>query len=567
MTNGWRLSLLFLVGIAAVVAAHLMLDFDSDGSHRIVRGGALVADATQATGFEVSVPGKPPLLLAAADFGRWRIERPYADVADFGAVQRLADGLAFALPTDEMTDAELLRIGRTRADLRLEPPRATVKVALAGGASTLVAFGGTTPNGDGVYAAVEGRQLVCVVPTNVFAAVCADDLTAFRSREIVSVRPEDVESFDIKGGSAGFCRIVRDGTGWKIVDPETCLAAHSRVDEFLGALCGGKVAGYSWPVGASNETGSVTASLLAAYGIHSDSPVSVVLKCRTGSDCIVNFGRVDGDELAYACIRNGKAVVSVPASLLEMVRKGVDFFSDSRLFPVRREDLRAVKMDDSGVQYLISRTADGGWRLESPIAAPADAATVEAMLDRIVTMKRSDADSQGILVSVATNSPPVSVSRAALLGTLRLDDLRSTDVLQLDERKVKRLVVSDASGKSVSALYDPDHRSWMAEGGELDGTIDPEAVKRVLGALASLKADRVVRLRVTAAELGVYGLDTPFMRIAVDQTDTDSVRRNLLVGDVTDGGRYATLGASDAVVVIPSEVVTALTVPIFRERQ
>ena len=55
------------------------------------------------------------------------------------------------------------------------------------------------------------------------------------------------------------------------------------------------------------------------------------------------------------------------------------------------------------------------------------------------------------------------------------------------------------------------------------------------------------------------------MTVAIDQAKEDSVRRNILIGDEAQGGRFATLGATDAVFVISQEVLNRLTEPLVTE--
>ena len=90
-------------------------------------------------------------------------------------------------------------------------------------------------------------------------------------------------------------------------------------------------------------------------------------------------------------------------------------------------------------------------------------------------------------------------------------------------------------------------------------------MKSVLSAINPLTALRVVRLKVSAPDLGAYGLDTPFLTIAIDQERADAVRRNILIGGETDGGRFATVGSADAVFVLSRESVEALSAPLVSD--
>ena len=106
---------------------------------------------------------------------------------------------------------------------------------------------------------------------------------------------------------------------------------------------------------------------------------------------------------------------------------------------------------------------------------------------------------------------------------------------------------------------------WGVEAEGLSESVDEKSIGQVLEAMNPLVAERVEKLKVSEADLASYGLDRPFMALAVDQDRDDVVRRNLMIGAPTDGGRFATVGASDAVFVLSSETVSKLTLPLLTE--
>jgi hypothetical protein len=69
-------------------------------------------------------------------------------------------------------------------------------------------------------------------------------------------------------------------------------------------------------------------------------------------------------------------------------------------------------------------------------------------------------------------------------------------------------------------------------------------------------------MKVSLAELSDYGLDTPRLTVAIDQDVEKDVRRNIMIGDKTEGGYYATVGSSGAVFVLSDETVSKITAPI-----
>ena len=183
-----RAILLLVLALVALVATDVLLDRDAG---TVVRTGGrvtLVNPAWEVTGIRIVHNDGPEAVLAKTD--EWRLTEPYAASVDESVVLRLLDALAFQPVTEAVSDAELLRLGRTRADFVLEDP--VVRVTVSGDfGETTVSIGGPTPADDGVYAAVDGETSVLVVPAGVLPAV---DVPAdgFRRRSLFLIGPESV---------------------------------------------------------------------------------------------------------------------------------------------------------------------------------------------------------------------------------------------------------------------------------------------------------------------------------------------------------------------------------------
>ena len=553
-----RSILMLLAGIVLLVAAHFAIDCSSGGVAATARRNALLADSESASRIKIVRGGEAPTVIVRTN-DVWRLISPFSGSADDQVVKRLLDALSFVPVTDAQTDAELLKMGRERADFSIGASVLSVAVADADGEET-VTFGMPTPNSDGVYASVSGVDAVFIVPPEVKAAV---DLPAdgFRRRSLFLAGPTTVTSIDVRRGKGGMISFERDGDGWKTDGGQ---ASSVKVKSFLSDLTAAEAVGFVWPVGDTNETAVASASLLAGYGLDPESSVTVTLKTVDGADAQASFGKDAGDGLVYALAQNGGAVVTVPAALKDAVAQESSLFVDSRLFPVEARSVAAFAVSDGDVSYALTRDGEGAWRLDSPISAPADKTSVEALLARLLALSPSDADDTGVLVSMSSDAKPVAVSRKSALGDERLDQLRSKDVVKVDPAIVKRLVRT-LGGKTVAVAYARDRRVWDVETEGLSGSVDDKAVGAVLEALNPLVAERVEKLKVSEADLAAYGLDSPFMTLAVDQAREDAVRRNLILGAPVGDGRYATVGASDAVFVLSGDTVSKLALPLLAD--
>ena len=494
--------------------------------------------------------------------GEWRLVSPFRASADLHAVLGLLDALAFTPIVDSMDEAELRKMGRQRNDFGLVPPRVEVETLGPGGVQK-IAFGGPTPAGDGIYAAIEGESVVFVVATNVFTAV-DKSVDGFRSHALFTMGLDEVGGLDIRRAAGVFARFMRDGDKWWMREPKNVAASTARIRKFVSMLIEARAQKFVWPVGATNETETATASLLAGYGLDPDSATTLTLKGVDGVDRQVSFGNDAGEGNVYVLAHNGGAIVTVAASVRDAVLSGADDFVDTRLFPIDEASVVTVSISDEGLNCVIAKEPDGSWRIDAPVSAPADASAVSDLVSRLLTMDISSADASGVNVSLAVGTAPAKVPRKIVFADSGVERFRSKEMLALLPEQIKRIVVTKAGDKSVSVVYDAGRRSWNVETSDSGGIVDMEALEAMLAKLNPLTAQDVVKLSASASDLKKYGLETPSYTIALDRVQEDSVRRNIRIGAKSTSGYYATVGSSDSVFVLPEETVRTLVAPILR---
>jgi len=557
-----RVIVWLLVGIALLSAAHLLLALDGSQKTALVpRASLLTIPEVEVTAVEISRDGAVESLLART--GSWRLVEPFAGSVDESVVLRLLDTLAYGPVDDMLGDQELLKLGRTRADFGLAPPRLRVRIRSAADETT-IGFGAATPSGSGVYAAVEGVGAVFVAPSNALSAVDVPT-DGFRRRRLFLSGEESVAAFDVKRGGE-FLRFRREGDGWLMTDPTAGPASSSRIKKLLTDIMGASAVDFVWPTGVSNEVDEASSALLASYGLDGESAVTVALKGLDGSDLRISFGGEAKEGLVYALVHNGTAVVTVDAALKDQSSLGNSAFADARLFPYEPSQVTGLSLTDGGVSCLLARGEDGSWRMDSPVSAQASSTAVEALVAAVLALRGGDADEEGVEVSVGSDERKVKVARRALGAGFRLEGLRSPEILKIDPASVRRLsVTGEDTNRTASVVYDRDRRAWNVESSAVPGTVSEKGVARVLGAVSPLVAARVVKLKVSADDLSAYGLDAPSFVVAIDIEREDAIRRNILVGDRTEGGRFATVGASDAVFVLSESVVDDLSADLVGE--
>jgi len=558
-----RIIVWLLAGISLLVAANFFLSFNDTPETAIVQRRSLLTVPDDAVSLvEISRDGAVESVLTHT--GSWRLVEPFPGSVDESVVLKLLDALAYAPLDDSLGDQELLKLGRTRADFGLDNPRLRVRVR-AGDTDTSISFGTATPSASGVYAAIEGVHAVFVVPSNTFAAVDVP-ASGFRRRTLFTSGEESVASFDVKRGTGEFMRFKRDGDGWAMVQPTEGPASAPKIKKLLTDVMSASAYDFVWPIGGSNEVAEVSGALLAGYGLGAENAVTLTLKGTDGSDRRISFGSDAGEGRVYALVHNGSAIVTVDGSLKDMASLGNSAFADTRLFPYEASQVNGISIVDGGVTCMLAKNDDGSWRMDSPISAPASLTAVESLVSAVLALRGGDADEKGVEVSISADERKVHVARGSLGTHFRLENLRSLEILKIDPASVRRLSVTGTNtNKMKSVAYDRDRRAWSVEASSVSGTVSEGGITRVLGVVNPLEAGRIVKLKVSADDLGGYGLDKPRLTVAIDLEREDAIRRNILVGDATDGGCFATVGASDAVFVLPESAVYDLSADIVEE--
>ena len=555
-----RRAIVFLISaIAAAAAANFLVWNDSGGIGRTYRRQSLVDPAFIPSMITLQRKGEEPMVLART--ARWRLVEPYQGSVDEQVVMKLLDALSQREIDDSISDKELLKLGRTRRDFALVNPRVSVELSDLK-TKLRVSFGSITPSGDGVYAAVDSVNAVFTVPSEILSAI---DLPVdrFRRKSLFLIAGESVSAFDVKRDGE-LLNFTRSAEGWQVGGVR---ASQNKVKALLDSVVSAGAEGFVWPVGASNEAERVSASLLSVYELDSESAVTVTLKGYDSIDRQVMFGKRAGENLVYALVQNGGAIVTVPEKLKTLSMLDLSEFTDTRLFPVEEESVLSFSMDDGSSVYAFRRERGGEWKIESPVSAPADSSQVEGVLKRTLALKAADAVPEGMKVSLDAYATPVTVAKKSILGDADFESLRSREILSLKEGEIRRIVQQPGEeNKSSSVVFDRDLKAWTPESGLQGGVVDAAAMARILKALCPLMSSRVEKLRVTAGDLAAAGLDEPVFTLAVDFADGRYPRRNILFGKAVSGGRYVTVGVSDAIFIVDDEVLEIFTAPLIKQK-
>lgn len=553
-------SIIILLTAIAVAAVLDYFIYFGKGPSSTSKRATLVDFQAEASSIRIERADSPAIVLECGQ-GGWRLTNPFASGADEQSVMKLVDVLTQTPVVEVISDSELLQLGRTRADFSLEEPVLSVTMTGADGAVCKFLFGSATPAKDGVYASVEGVDAVFVIgkPAFSFVDVRPDNL---RQRSLLPSGGALVTSFEIKREGVPLLEFLRTDAGWNVGSEK---ASSQKITEFIDDLTTASAVSFIWPVGSSNETDHAASSLLAGYGLDPDSAVTVTLNDINGKSRRLSFGKEANDGNVYALVQNGNAIVTVPAKLRDFARQDPVMYTDSRLFPVEARSVNGFSVSSDGSLYSLVRDKDGKWGLESPVVAPADQEASDALLSLILSLSPADVVKEdGVAVSVLTNMAKVLIPRERILGKRTFEALRSREMLRIDAPLVKR-IVSTVGGKTpttASVVYDRERRQWNLDTEAEGMVVNVKGVESILSVINPLTAVRIEKLAVVAADLDDYGLDMPFLTVAIDQDSDETIRRNILIGKKTKGGRFATIGSSDAIFVISDATVSKLSASI-----
>ncbi len=571
-----RFIVFFLTGIAFLSALLVFLSWRARAVARAATRNTLCTLAPEAIdGVEIARGGTNVVKLVRGEAGAWEIAAPYAAPADAASVARLVDMVTLTPLGDLRTESELAELGEDFVDFGLS---GNVRVAVtlrAGGAVARVLFGALTASGKDVYARTEGLRNVFTLPATALAAI-PSDADGFRTRALIAAAPEQIVGLDLRAPESPFVRLTHDASGWRLSAPVAVPADDTVVEALVEGLAAARVAGFVLPSAlhapVAGEQKVLSQSALAPYGLAAASGLSVTVKSASGVLEQVVFGSPAGTGRVYALVQNGTAVVTLESSVADLFRKGDAAFRDTRVFPFGADErVKSVSISTESLVYVLSRATNGVWRLEAPVAAPADPAAVAAWVDVILRIRRNDVpdaipEDEAVRVSVVTTTgvhPDVTVARTFFRDCGPLANLRSKTLLDVDAKAVRRLSLKPAAGAAASVVFDPERDVWNLAPGSAPATVRVTAVKSLLAALTRVEAADVETVAASPGDLVRCGLDAPALVIAIDFEGTAAVRRNLMLGGpAPGGGRYATVGGADAVFVLDRATVANLMISI-----
>jgi hypothetical protein len=285
------------------------------------------------------------------------------------------------------------------------------------------------------------------------------------------------------------------------------------------------------------------------HGLGEGEGFAISLRDTFGAVERVVFGSSDGTNAVWALTPEG-ALVHVRPELFKRCLGQRKMLADTRIFPVEQSLVTSFSVSEGFPAYVVTRQSSSApWMMVSPVDALADADAVERLLSKVLSLRGVELVPEGsdgsLMVSVGTSV--TNFSARYVFGSVLMQDVRPADLLGktlicCGRERIRRIMVNTSAGDS-----------WNASGSE-----------DVLALLAAgISAERVETVVLKSSDFVRCGFNSPAYTISFELNDDATSLRRMLIGSVAPGGgRYATIGGSDAAFVLPSSMVSVLTKPV-----
>jgi hypothetical protein len=510
----------------------------------------------------------------------WQLVRPVSAPADNGLVEKMIDGLA-RVERGEVIPAETLsERGLAPADYGFDAPRARITFKNSHGTFTWL-IGRDAPVGKTLYVMPEGGGDIIAAPQTLLHLV-PQDPSWIRDHALFTGEPTAARGLDLRR-PAGFLQLRQpEKNHWLLQQPQTGRADLQSVHALFSHLFSGTIQQFI----AENPAN------LTAYGL--DKPayeLAMFTQDERTQTLLIGQPSAENAELLYAKRVESNSIFTIPAAWVKELDLSSGLLRSRQIVELPAERITAIHLTRSEQQIELQRTTNSQWQLVRPIrweAAPSAvtgllstlcgasvqtfidtptaeetarmaAAPWEAVLSATdgpsVTLRISEPGPDGLRL---VQSPAESTWFAASENIVRdpfADPLfyRDLIMLEINPLAIQKITLQrDGTEHAVQKKPDGSFSAVLP-----DRQVAAGALTDLLWTLNDLHAQRHVALN--PASLKPYGLDQPPIALTVALSDTNVLGRVVLIGQPTEGGRFAMIQGQDIVFVIPEAAATILT--------
>ena len=536
----------FLVIIALVIGALAALDYyRGTTTHDLLAKSKRVLDfqSKDIIGLKIDLTNQVYTLERAGD--QWQIKQPLNVRANYSTVSSILDELEFAERNRVITAKELTDL--TPKDFGLENPRARVTLQNKKG-SMILLVGNETPTKDAVYAQLQGKKDVLVVPKSIYERLdrTLDDL---RDRTVIDFQPASATRVEIKSSDrvielAKSAITTNAEPRWALTRPLAARADPRKVSELLSDLSELRV------------TDFVSEDPKDIHTYQLDEPEREVTVWTGESGKTLQIGRASTNDPSkvYAKLKSTDSIYTVPSASVQKFAVQANDLRDAQVLVFAESDVHGIEVLHGTDKISLVHT-DAAWRIAAPVAAAADDTAVQQLLRRLGGLSArqftadvaTDPDKYGLAAPMATVSlrgEGTNLLAQLLVGALgpsntvrfvkRVDEpfvygvetniaaclpanwlaLRARELVDLKPDQITKLTIEKKSEK-VILQRDADKKWKLLE--PVQGVIDNDALQRLLDEFAALPAEEFVR--EGRDNLAEFGLDQPEATLAATVGD------------------------------------------------
>jgi hypothetical protein len=475
--------------------------------------------------------------------GGWRIAEPVQVRGERWAIEDILDQLERA----EKVSTVRAEKGRPLdlATYGLDKSVRTVTLAeKAGGRTWKILIGKDAGAADAVWITLEGDPAVYSVRKSL-AEKMAVSLTGLRSKSLAPRIPFlDLKEATISGTERGTApafevQCARSGRRWEIKAPFYDLADEDRLEQLAAKVHDHRIGAGDFVVDDPTKA--------SEYGL--DRPMlTLTLKAEGKSQTVVfSFHEADGANTCYAMLQGEPAIVRVPATLFDDVRRSATDLRNTSLVGLPVYDVGSVEVTGPQGPLSVKKSGDA-WQIAGEQPAAADKQVTERFLtdlkairvERFVADQTSDLAPYGLTEQqrmavtlkgptgeaaadvhlggtdpggelVYAMRPPypavLAVRKQDCLDRLRTGRVAFLNLVVVEERGADPLEVAvQRGGASERAARENAAEGWKLQE-PVQAPADQDALDAIVGDLTSLRAESIVAEK--ADDLTPFGLDRP----------------------------------------------------------
>ena len=526
---------------------------------------------------------------------KWRIEAPFKDQADGGAVQNLINDLDDWQKFDSIPASEIAKNTGLLDDYGLSKGKLKLKL-IGKNAPPEINFGNDAALQGKMYVRAGDKSDVVIAAQSVRNDI-AKKPEDFRDKKLTDLTTAQVMRALVKT-AAGEMELEKKADHWEIVKPLRARGDDQKINDLLAQITTAQIQqfvaedrGDLRPYGLAEPRGSVT-----LFAVDDKTGQTLQIGGPAGA------AEKDKDQV-YVRFTARNAVYTLPKKIEEILALKPADLRDRHLVRIDTNILDRITIDAPGKGKTVLARKDENWTIASRNNRPANSSEVNRMLDllkveqvtKFVEDVASDLPKYGLdkpqlqvtFSSFASENTPESTAGEHPFTTIAFGKVDGDNVFarlgeepfivavrrslldnifadpsQWQELAIFRFKPDEVHKLTVTtdrefALVRNDKKEWTwAKGND---PINHVNVQSLLNTLTALRA-----VRWTGATTPAHGVDKPQITIAFTTSPDDKAAHKLLVGaSAGEGMWFARVEAHEGTFVISNPDLNALKLPLI----